>query len=212
MRRKITLIAVLAAVAFFTACGKGENKPVELFNGKDLTGWDAWLSDPSLDPAQEFTVKDGVIHLSGKFGYIQTKDIYSDYTLEFEWRWVDTASNSGVFVYVQSPFKEWPVCYECQLMAGNAGDIINMPGASSAEYRANPESIIVKKYNPSNEKPVGEWNQGQIVADGHTMTVFINGVLQNKITETTYTSGHIALQSEGKAVEFRNVRLTQLKK
>lgn len=206
--KKIFTLSLLAVALLLASCGQ-KPQTVELFNGTDFTGW---LSNDSLNVADEFKVVDGVIRFSGKFGYLQTNEVYSDYTLEFEWRWIDTATNSGVFVHVQPPFKEWPMCYECQLWAGNAGDLINMSGSSSAELKANPGNIVIKKQNPSNEKPVGEWNQGKVVCDGNTVTSYINGQQQTKLTETSLTGGHIALQSEGETVEFRNIKLTPLAK
>lgn len=206
------LFTLLAAAVMLSACGGKTPETVELFNGTDFTGWTAWLSNDSLNTADEFKVVDGVIRFSGKFGYLQTEKTYSDYTLEFEYRWIDTATNSGVFVHAQPPYQEWPMCYECQLCVGKAGDLINMSGSSSAEFLANSGNIVIDKQNPSNERPVGEWNEGKVICDGNTVTAYINGLLQNRITETSLTSGHIALQSEGEAVEFRNVRLTPLGK
>lgn len=42
------------------------------------------------------------------------------------------------------------------------------------------------------------------------MTLRVNGVEQNRATKIGATDGHIALQSESAAIEFRNVKLTPL--
>ena len=57
------------------------------------------------------------------------------------------------------------------------------------------------------EKPVGEWNTAEVVCQGNSITVYINGQLQNQATSET-SEGYIALQSEGGPIEFRNVYLT----
>ena len=61
---KKMFLAALAMAALLTSCG--EDKGVQLFNGKDLTGWVAY-ADPSSDvtPEQLFTVQNGVIHALG---------------------------------------------------------------------------------------------------------------------------------------------------
>jgi hypothetical protein len=52
----------------------------------------------------------------------------------------------------------------------------------------------------------------EVVCKSNTIEVYVNGVLQNKGTGVSVSSGHICLQSEGKEIEFRNVELTKLKK
>ena len=50
----------------------------------------------------------------------------------------------------------------------------------------------------------------EITCSGDTMTLRVNGVEQNRATKIGATDGHIALQSESAAIEFRNVKLTPL--
>ena len=97
MKKSILAVAV---AAILISCGP---KPaaVSLFNGKDLNGWTAVLEDSTLHPSTEFTVEDGAISLSGKFGYIRTEIPYADYRLNAEWRWPDSATNSGIFLHIQ---------------------------------------------------------------------------------------------------------------
>jgi len=188
---------------------KTENKVI-LFNGKDLNNWIFKLKDPSIDPATVFTIRNGLIHISGNpFGYMRTKDIYSDYKLLVEWRWPTEATNSGVFVHAQQPDSIWLKCVECQLQAGNAGDFVCMNGADMTE-RTDKSKPFVKKLEASSEKPTGEWNSMEVICERNTIKVTVNGILQNKGTNVSVTKGSICLQSEGKDVEFRNVYLIRL--
>jgi hypothetical protein len=183
---------------------------VQLFNGKDLSNWVFKLKDPAVDPSKVFTVQNGVIHITGQpFGYMRTKDSFSDYRLHVEWRWPSEATNSGVFVHAQPPDTIWLGCYECQLQAGNAGDFICMGGLDMNE-RTNKADIVIKKMAASNEKPVGQWNTMEVVCKANTIEVYVNGSLQNKGTGLTADKGSICLQSEGKDIEFRDVYLTRL--
>jgi hypothetical protein len=210
------LIIILLATPYDTFAQakvkKAKKGTIQLFNGKDLNNWVFKLKDPAVDPATVFTVQNGMIHISGNpFGYMRTKEIYSDYRLHVEWRWPSEATNSGVFVHGQEPDAIWLKCIECQLKAGSAGDFVLMNGADMNE-RTDKTKMSVKKLADSSEKPTGEWNIMEVVCKTNTIEVFVNGVLQNKGTNVSLTNGAICLQSEGKDIEFRNVFLIRLKK
>jgi hypothetical protein len=181
-----------------------------LFNGKDLNSWVFYLKDQTVDPGTVFTVKDAAIHITGSpFGYMRTKEMYSNYKLHLEWRWPVEATNSGVFIHTQEPDAIWPACFECQLKSGNAGDFI-CAGGTDMNERTDKATIVVPRRQPSLEKPVGDWNDLDVVCKGNTIEVYVNGTLQNRATGTTLSAGSICLQSEGKDVEFRNIYLTKL--
>lgn len=187
-----------------------EKAVVRLFNGKDLSNWVFKLKDPAVDPAKVFTVKDGVVNICGTpFGYMRTKESYSNYRLHVEYRWPAEATNSGIFIHAQAPDTIWLKCIECQLQAGNAGDFICSNGTDMNE-RKDKSNIVVKKLENSSEKPVGEWNIVEITCKLNTIEVFVNGVLQNRGTNLNINKGSICLQSEGKDIQFRNVYLTRL--
>ena len=188
---------------------RNEKGTVQLFNSKDLSNWSFFLKDPAVDPATVFTVQNGVIHIKGDpFGYMRTKDTYSEYKLHVEWRYPVEASNSGVFIHAQLPDTIWLRTFECQLKAGSAGDFVCMNGATMNEQKNN--SRVVNKMSASSEKPIGEWNIMEVTCKANTIEVYVNGVQQNKGTGLSSSSGHICLQSEGKDIEFKNVFITKL--
>jgi len=214
----IVLLTANGNMAAQSKAKKGKDKKaeksekVQLFNGKDLSNWVFYLKDQSVDATKVFTVKDGVIHITGDpFGYMRTKEKYSDYRLNVEWRWPSEATNSGVFVHGQEPDAIWLKCIEVQLMAGNAGDFVCMNGADMNE-RTDKSKAVVKKSAESSEKPVGEWNTMEVICKANTIEVLVNGIRQNKGTNINISSGSICLQSEGKDIQFRNVFITKLKK
>jgi len=213
----ITLLLIPAAI---TAQGKTKKEKapkapkgsIVLFNGKNLNNWVFHLKDPAVDPAKVFTVQNGVIHITGDpFGYMRTKESYSDYKLHVEWRYPVELSNSGVFIHAQGADTIWLKCIECQLKAGGAGDFVCMNGSDMNE-RKDKSNRVVKKLADSNEKPVGEWNTMEVTCKANSIEVVVNGLTQNKGTNLNISSGSICLQSEGKEIEFRNVFLTPLKK
>lgn len=115
---------------------------LQLFNGKDLTGWDIKitgfdLNDNYLNTVQ---VEDGIMKINydqyssftNQFGHIYYQTPYSHYRLVAEYRFVGKQApggpswdirNSGIMVHSQSAAsvnknQEFPVSIECQLLGG----------------------------------------------------------------------------------------------
>lgn len=214
---KKRMLSMAAAVAAFLCFGieADAQKTTKLFNGKDLSGWNFVVDKNSVPAEQVYSVKDGVICITGQpFGYMYTKEKYANYKLHVEWRWPNGAekANSGIFLLIADAKNPFPNGIECQLCAGDAGDFVLLGGSDLAEFQAKsgtprPAFPVVKKNAPSTEKPAGEWNEANIFVKDGVITVYINGVYQNTGTNKV-KEGYIGLQSEGKEVEFRNVTVT----
>jgi hypothetical protein len=207
---KLPLLLPLFALSLFAA---DPPKRVALWNGHDLSGWTIYLNDPALDPKSVWRVTDGTLRFETKAsGYAKTDKNYSDYHLHVEWRWPKDAApntNSGVLVHLHGDDKVWPLCFECQLKTGNAGQVVGMgldiPAAPMDNNRKR-----APKFAASSEKPLGDWNTYEIFCRADTIEVFVNGVRQNFVEKLPARSGPIALQLEGFPVEFRNVWLEPL--
>ncbi|MBP6175612.1 MAG: DUF1080 domain-containing protein [Fermentimonas sp.] len=200
--------AFLFLAIFLTACTQKSN---EIFNGKDLSNWEFVVENNAVHAEEVFSLNDGIIKIKGEpFGYMYTKEKYADFTLDLEYRWIGEATNSGVFFLIEETNNPFPKGVECQLMAGKAGDLVLLSGADLNEYvlpegvEERPAFPVIEKQNPSSENATGEWNKVQITVKDGNITVKVNGVLQN-IASSNVKEGHIGLQSEGKAIEFRNL-------
>ncbi len=194
-------------------------RKIELFNGQDLDNWNIIVDSEDGEPKDLFYVEDGVLNTIGQpFGYIRTRESYSNYTLHLEWRWTGEPSNSGVLINVQGKEMIFPHCIECQLMDGKAGDIVLMgKGAAitikDSTYMVSSEQnryLVIPKFEESSEKPAGEWNSYKITSKDGNLEVIVNGVLQNIASDMSLTEGNIALQSEGAPLQFRNIYLQPL--
>jgi hypothetical protein len=213
----LALLGCLTAAADEMTVKPVPVKPAQktsLFNGKDLSGWTKVITaEPGSDPDATWTVADGVIRCTGKpFGYLMTQQLYADYTLHVEYRWYAQTDqmNSGVFVLKTGPDTFFlPKAIEAQLKKGSAGDFVLLSQATLNGLE-NPKNRSVKKLAESSEKPDGEWNSVDVTVKGNTVTVTVNGVLQNKGTDAYADSGQICLQSEGGAIEFRNITIEPL--
>jgi hypothetical protein len=235
-----TGVALLFAPVLFAADAIAPTGKIELFNGKDLSGWTKISrAGETPDPAT-WTVADGVIRCTGMpYGYIRTENRYKNYRLTVEWRWSGPDlppnaqgrprnRNSGVLLHTDASDTVWPSALEAQLQQTSAGDFHHMGTVETAEVlaaRAKAAAAAggdaeaaqraqgvrrVPKTGAPAEKPVGEWNTYEITCSGDTVTLRINGVDQNRATKANVTEGYICLQSEGAPIEFRNVKLTPL--
>ena len=203
-------IALAATLLLGLPMGVSAQKTHKLFNGKNLNNWNFVVEKNAVPAEQVFGIQNGVIHIKGQpFGYMYTKEKYSNFKLHVEWRWPDGASNSGIFLLIADPKNPFPNGIECQLHAGDAGDFVLLGGSELAEFEGpRPEFPVVKTAHDSSEKPVGEWNEANIFVKNGVITVYINGVYQNTGTNKV-KEGFVGLQSEGHDVQFRNVTLTE---
>lgn len=90
MKKRMLSLAVLAASLFCFSDGANAQKTEKLFNGKDLSNWNFVVDKNSVPADQVYSVRDGKIFITGQpFGYMYTKEKYSDYKLHVEWRWAE---------------------------------------------------------------------------------------------------------------------------
>jgi hypothetical protein len=190
--------------------------PMELFNGKDLTGWE--LVTPAtadLSTICHYT-PDGSLAISGQpTGFIASTTSHKNYRLHVEWRWSSAPGNAGVLVHIASGPKDrqWPLCFQIQTKNKSVGDLLPMAGAKFAEPLTSAPGATTPlraRAAPDSEKPSGEWNACDIVCRDDTIEVSVNGVVQNRVSGSAPAAGKIGFQLEGTAYELRHVRLSLL--
>ena len=179
-------------------------QPIQLFNGKDLTGWK--LLEPNA--ANGWSVKDGVlsnnpVQEQGKphknYGNLRTEKEFEDFNLTMELS-VPNRGNSGVYLRG---------IYEIQVADtyGRGTDSHNMGGVYS---RIKPTE--------SAEKPAGEWQTLDITLVDRHATVILNGkkIIDNQFVpgptggalwSDPTRPGPIYLQGDHSGVSYRNVVL-----
>jgi 3-keto-disaccharide hydrolase len=186
---------------------------VELFDGRDFTGWTFCMKDDA-DPMKTWSVTNGVIHCTGRpIGYMRTKQAYSNYVVTVVWRFVKVtpkADNTGVLVHIQAPDRVWPVCIQNQGKSGRQGDLFLMEGAGAKEHKGLNKNTPVPMRGPPNENPVGDWNTNMTVCAGTEVKAIINGKWENELTQCTISSGFVGIQSEGGDIEIRRIYLAPL--
>lgn len=175
-----------------------EGAPVELFNGRDLSGWRPLRPERKI----EWTVRDAVTaNVPGAVDLV-TEQKFWNFKLHAEYR-VGPKSNSGIGLRGR---------YEVQILEDH-GQPPNSHG-NGALY-----SRIVPTQNAS--KPANEWQTFDITLVENRVTVVLNGVnvIDNKeidgltaigIDPDEGKPGPIIVQGDHGAVEFRKLTLTPL--
>jgi hypothetical protein len=169
MRSSASLLALLSAIAAAATEPIRPDKPIALFNGKDLTGLTTWLKDAKRDdPRKVFTVEDGMLHLSGDgYGYVATDKEYRDYHLTVEYKWGKRTDggkyvrNSGILLHATGPDGgaggTWMSSIECQLAQGCVGDLIIIRGKDD-QGEVIPVSITSDVVLGPDKRP--RWKEG----------------------------------------------------
>jgi len=219
MRTLLAFVSLSFAASGFASADDGSTS---LFDGKTLDGW-TFIVKPDkdgkkADPKDTWGVADGALRCTGKpNGCIVTKKEYAGYSLKLKWRWPGVPGNSGVLLHVQDE-KYWPTSVEAQLLNGRAGDFLlnNPPDAKLDVDKARHDPKLERRYlriEPKDavEKKPGEWNECEITCRGADITFVVNGVKVNEGKNCSLKSGHIALQSEGAEIQFKDVVLKSLK-
>jgi hypothetical protein len=219
---------VLTAAVLLIGSVSASAQTVQLFNGRDLTGWHidvpAMDKDPSLP--SPFIVREGMLVSLGKpNGHIITDADHANYRLTVEYRFAATPGNCGVLVHASTPralYGMFPQSIECQLMHTNAGDFwciaqdITTPDMEARRGPRENWGVDGKKLRritnltDNSEKPAGEWNTMVVECLADRIKVWVNGDLVNYGYDCQASHGRIALQAEGSEVEFRKVELTPI--
>lgn len=203
----ILILIVMLYLVMKPSSIKKEVTRENLWNGQDVSEWVLFLADSTVSADTVFQVRNDVIRIGGKpFGYMRTPVEYSDFNLHVEWRWPENEGNSGVFLNITGPDQQWPATIECQLMSGNAGDLVFLGGSDATEH-VDKTKWTVPKFHESSENAIGEWNSYDIHSRNDSIIVYVNGILQNTCTNPNPEIGFIGLQSEGAPVEFKNIYL-----
>ena len=167
-------------------------EPVLQFNGKDLSGFYTYLHDSKYDdPKNVFSVKDGVLDISGEeFGGLTTRDEFHDYVLIVEWKWGErtfgsrkrNARDSGLLLHCVgadgAAGGNWMESQECQIIEGGCGDFIMVGGSGNkpsltCETRLGPDRPVVFREGRKSPRPAtrADSTGGAVTRPGKTSWV-----------------------------------------
>ena len=178
-------------------------KRVDLFNGKNLAGWE-------IQNNGRFSVKNGRLRVDRGTGWLRSVETFADFTLKLQFRFLEANAKSGIFVRTGATSKKdengWPDNgYQVQCMDAITGKPPLAPmiphGAPPSEHQSDL-AAMKKAY-----KPVGEWQSYEITAKGETLSVKLNGLLITTATGIKNHDGHLGIQAENGLLEFREIEV-----
>jgi hypothetical protein len=186
---------------------------VSLFNGEDLSQWKG--------ATHIYFVRDGAIvcpALAGnrvdrsKTWNLYTEKEYANFIFRFEFR-LSPKANNGLSIRV--PFGQ--ADNELQIV-----DDAAMTDQGRQPYQFHGSIYGVVPAEQGHQKPAGEWNSQEVIADGRRLTVKLNGatiVDVENLDETVSQQrsgwkrpkGHLCFKGHsGPPLEFRNIRIKEL--
>lgn len=188
--------------------------PVPLFDGKTFTGWEG-------DIGTVWRIEDGAFVAGSlekkqeKNNFLATAKTYGDFELTLKWKLEGTDGfvNGGVqFRTVRIPNHHEVSGYQADLGKGYDGALYDESRRKKMLAQPTPE-VLAKA-----QKPLGEWNDYRIRAEGNRIQIWLNGVQTVDYTETEPnidTTGIIAVQIHGNAtsiVQYKDLMIEELNK
>ena len=215
-------LVILAGQA--AAQDAGSPQFVELFNGKDLSGWvDVNTSN------ETWSVRDGLLVCSGNpIGVMRSEKQYENFILHIEWRHMQAGGNSGVFVWCEGTVPEGsqlPKGVEVQMLEldwvnqnkGANGELPPIAYVHGELFGANGATTVPDNPRGSRSKSIenrckgkGEWNVYDVVCVDGVIKLAVNGKFVNGISGSSVKKGYLCLESEGSEIHFRNIRILEL--
>ncbi len=219
------------AVACISLSSTALAQSIDLFNGKDLTGW---VNVNCND--QTWTAHDGTGSNEGEVPFIQcsgiptgvlrTAEMYENFILEMDWMHEEEPGNAGLFIWSDGltargvPFTR---SIEVQIMLTpdvlddkgrllytGQGDIFAIHGATMKPDRPHPAGWNRCLPSARMTRGKGQWNHYTVTANKGRITLAVNGVEVGGASDINPRKGFICLESEGTPIRFRNIKLTPL--
>jgi hypothetical protein len=186
--------------------------PVPLFDGKTFTGWEG-------DAGSVWRIEDGSLvagsleKKQGKNNFLATEKKYGDFELTLKWKLEGTEGfvNGGVqFRTVRIPNHHEVSGYQADLGKGYDGALYDESRRKKMLAQPSPE-VLAKA-----QKPLGEWNDYRIRAEGKRIQIWLNGVQTvdyNESEPNIDATGIIAVQIHGGAtsiVRYKDLMIEEL--
>jgi len=186
-----------------------------LFNGENLDGW--------VGNKTDYVAEDGMINIypdRGGRGNLYTEQEYADFIFRFEFQLTPGANNG---LGIRAPL-EGDAAYEgieLQILDNTADKYKDL---HEFQYHGSVYGVIPAKRGFL--KPVGEWNQQEVIANGNKIKVILNGEVivdgdikaarkggtldGKKHKGLKNKKGHIGFLGHGDLVRFRSIRIKEL--
>lgn len=214
------IASILLCFGMLISCSRSNsnlsNQYVNLFNGKNLDGWQG--------NKQSYKVLNGVIEVDpkggGSGGNLYTDKEYDNFIFEFEFK-LTPGANNGLGIHAPLEGDAAYFGKELQILDNTADKYANL---KTYQYHGSVYGVIPAKRGYL--KPVGEWNEqivavkdshikitlnGVVIVDGDYLVASKNGTIDGKDHPGLQRSkGHIGFLGHGDVLYFRNIKILEL--
>ena len=221
------LLAAVAGSLLLVGGGERASAPlvpqfVDLFNGKDLTGWVNVNTSPDT-----WSIRDGLLVCSGRpIGVMRSEKQYENFVLHVEWMHMEPGGNSGVFLWSNAQPRDsnrLPDGVEVQMLELDWVKLNEREGKAPPIAYVHGElfgvgGVQIEPDNPRGERSKsvenrclgrGQWNTYDVVAVDGVVKLSVNGKFVNGVSRSTRRKGYLCLESEGAEIHFRNIRILE---
>ena len=191
-----------------------ESDFISLFDGQSLKGWTL-----EAKHGDGYGVKNGVLYCAkGGGGNLFTTQEFSDFILRFEFK-LEPGSNNGLGIRAPLAGDAAYTGMEIQILDDTAAQYAKL---RPEQYHGSIYDTVAARRGAL--KPVGEWNQEEIIAKGRHIKVTVNGQVTvdanlNDVIDPHVIAkhpglfrdrGHLGFLGHNDYVEFRNIRVKEL--
>jgi hypothetical protein len=186
-----------------------------LFDGRSLNGWTLVRGK-----GPGYVVENGILvcPADGGGNLLTTKE-YANFVLRLEFRLTEGANNG---VGIRAPLEGDAAYQGMEIQVLDDGADRYKGWLKPAQHHGSIYDVVPAKQGF--RKPVGEWNEEEITANGRRIQVVLNGhtlvdadldtitdpAVLKKHPGLARKSGHIGFLGHGTRVDFRNIRIKEL--
>lgn len=214
---KILLSVSMLALPVLACAAAPEPGFTSLFNGKDLSGWKLVGKK-----GEGYGVKDGVIYCAkGGGGNLYTEKEYGDFILRFEFK-LEEGSNNGLGIRAPLEGDAAYVGMELQILDDSIAEK-KYGKLRPTQFHGSIYDVVPAKRGAL--KGPGQWNAQEVACSGRNVKVTLNdqvildanlnniqdGAVLLKHPGLLRDRGHIGFLGHNDYVEFRNIRIMEVK-
>lgn len=211
------LLSILLITNMITIADENAEKGfVSLFDGKELKGWQLVNKHGSGYIVQD----EKIVCPADGGGNLFTEKEYANFIFRFEFK-VEPGGNNGVGI--RAPLQGDAAYQGMEIQILDDQHEKYKGKIKSEQHHGSVYDVIPARTGFL--KPAGEWNTEEIFAQGNRIRVTLNNVIildadlstvrepevHKKHPGLTRKSGHIGFLGHGSLVEFRNIRIKELK-
>ena len=202
-KRAVAAAGLGLAIATLTAHAQAAFTP--LFDGT-LKGWAV-----ENTTAGNIKVDGGVLRVEAPSGWLRSERQFTDFTLRAQFRFMTDDADSGVFFRTGTGIfmRGWPN-NSYQVQVRNPATRSRLPAVGGLFRHGMPPGEItldeaaVEKLS----RGTGQWQDLEVTVSGESLTVRLNGTEISRATNIVRQAGHIGLQAETGAVEYRAIEIS----